>query len=1007
MMTTISKILLVSFTLFCIINANARESYTYTVAPEPWPENLGNHRAIIKILGDTEVAHLNLEWRRHDRSAEQRRFIIKKADGKDSIPNIFRLNVNNERCELLFGPVTEGTYYFYYLPYEPQSLGGYYTKGYLPRESEAVKEWLEKNAIGNKTPGNFTKASCVEIQSRTAFDSFYPMEVIATDAEKKKLQELNKENFMLFPEDRKNPIRMLDNIPQRWINLPFANGFTGEASQNEYYTFQVGLWALQSIEDVKVEFGPLKGNNYTLPPSALTCFNTEGVDPSGKPFIKDLNVAATLVQPLWIGVDLPEDIPVGQYSGKLTIVTKYFGKKDLPVTINVNNSTLSDRGDSEMWRHSRLRWLNSTAGIDDNNVSPYSPVNVLANGGVDLTGKEVHFTPDGLPSSIKVYGEEVLAAPISFSIHTGSGRINFTKPKVKQLKLASGVLSKLFEQKSKQIKLRTYSDIEFDGWMKYTFEIEALEDLDLSDVNLVIPYRNDISKYIMGMGLPGTETPANRESKWEGPYTSFLAIESPSGLRFDNGEDLNYGPYDSFWLGSPKGGLHCELRGASYTGPQLNLFKPGPPISWGNSGKGGFKIRTEEKQQNAIAYSGERKLKKGQKLVFECAFIITPVKKLETHNHFSQRYYHNSGNPNPTEKDLELGVKVINLHHANKYNPYINYPFIAVEEMKDFVDKWHSKDMKVKIYNSVTGISNYATEIWALRSLGTEIIKEGDSEGFIWLREHFLDNYSTIWYQPLENGDIDASVFISSQSSRWYNYYIEGLRYLVKNIGIDGIYLDGAAYDRDMLKRIRKVVSQDRPDFLMDLHSHRWADAGSALQYADFYPYVNKLWFGEMFMYNEMPPANWLVETSGIPFGLMGDMLEGGGNIWRGMLYGMSERLGWSANRPEIWKLWDNFGIGDSKIVGYWDENSVVTTSNKDVLATAYLKDKKMLVSIASWAEQTVLVDLDIDFKRIGLDPTKVTITAPKIKNIQPEKKFKIGDQISVDPLKGWLLVIE
>jgi len=41
---------------------------------------------------------------------------------------------------------------------------------------------------------------------------------------------------------------------------------------------------------------------------------------------------------------------------------------------------------------------------------------------------------------------------------------------------------------------------------------------------------------------------------------------------------------------------------------------------------------------------------------------------------------------------------------------------------------------------------------------------------------------------------------------------------------------------------------------------------------------VNRLWFGEGFKYDAMSPEQWLVECSGIPFGLMGDMLEGGGN---------------------------------------------------------------------------------------------------------------------------------
>nr|WP_202899853.1 glycoside hydrolase domain-containing protein [Segatella baroniae] len=66
-----------------------------------------------------------------------------------------------------------------------------------------------------------------------------------------------------------------------------------------------------------------------------------------------------------------------------------------------------------------------------------------------------------------------------------------------------------------------------------------------------------------------------------------------------------------------------------------------------------------------------------------------------------------------------------------------------------------------------------------------------------------------------------------------------------------------------------------------------------------------------------MTPANWLVESSGIPFGLMGDMLYRGGNRWLGMQYGMAVRYPWFMEgvdcdpRP-IWKIWDEFGIEHS-----------------------------------------------------------------------------------------------
>ena len=106
--------------------------------------------------------------------------------------------------------------------------------------------------------------------------------------------------------------------------------------------------------------------------------------------------------------------------------------------------------------------------------------------------------------------------------------------------------------------------------------------------------------------------------------------------------------------------------------------------------------------------------------------------------------------------------------------------------------------------------------------------------------------------------------------------------------------------------------------------------------YMEHFPYVNRLWFGEYFDYENNSPDFFLTEVSGIPFGLMGEMLEKGGNPWRGMIYGMTNRMPWSDNadpRP-IWKVWDDFGMQGTKMFGYWSPNCPVKTDNPDVLAT-------------------------------------------------------------------------
>jgi hypothetical protein len=176
----------------------------------------------------------------------------------------------------------------------------------------------------------------------------------------------------------------------------------------------------------------------------------------------------------------------------------------------------------------------------------------------------------------------------------------------------------------------------------------------------------------------------------------------------------------------------------------------------------------------------------------------------------------------------------------------------------------------------------------------------------------------------------------------------------------------------------------------------------------EHFPYLNRLWFGEYFDYEHNTPDFFLTEVSGIPFGLMGEMLQGGGNPWRGMIYGMTNRMPWSDNadpRP-IWKVWDSFGMKGTKMIGYWVENKPVKTDNAYVLATVYKKQKKALVALASWADADTNVKLLVNWKALGINRKKAVIIAPAMKNFQPARVFKSSDEIPVEKGKGWLLEI-
>ncbi len=960
-----------------------RDSQMYTMSHKPWPESLGNHRVVLHVEGNKEVVHIVIPWRRHDPDPQDRMLLLICAESYDTVPNIHRIRVDRESCDIFAGPVIAGTYYLYYLPFHVQEGYGFYNKDYLPREGKPDQEWLEQ-----LHPDAAPPVTLKRFEARTALDNFFPMEVIPLESEKAAFLEDHPGPFMLFTEDRLYPVRMRDEIPLKWVQEPKLNQFKGIAQRNEYYVFQVALFAARSdVEDLQVSFTGLNGpGEASIEAERLTCFNTEGVDTYGNSFVKEIRVGEGHVQALWMGVDIPEHISPGTYKGKILIGPTEGEKQVVTLEIKVKRGVLVDRGDAEPWRHSRLRWLNSTAGLDVQPVAPYSALNQPENAVLEVSGKKITAGEAVLPRSIIIGETEVLNRSILFAVQGDHNVEHFSDPEYRNIVSSKGKLTGEWTCQSEHFRLIGEGAAESDGYLRYRFLLKAMEDISVQDIRLEIPFRSEIAEYIMGMGLPGTAMPQQHQAPWEGPE-------------------------DSFWIGNTRGGLWVELRGSTYHGPLLNLYHPAPPESWNNYGKGGFSIDNGESEVLVTVFSGERELEKGDELEYEFALLMTPVKTLNPASQFRDRYFHNAAKPDPGPEDLEAGVRIVNLHHANHFNPYINYTFKAVERMKSFVERNHEKGLKVKIYYTIRELTNHVTEIWALRSLGGEIFDDGPGGGYPWLREHLVSGYRPQWYQHSDDTTVDASILTAPGDSRWINYYIEGLGWLVRNVDIDGLYLDDVTFDRHIMKRMRKVMESEKPGCIIDLHSNTGFSKGPATQYAEYFPYVDKLWFGESFMYNEMSYENWLVEVSGIPFGLMGDMLHGGGNPWLGMVFGMTTRLPWSTegilcNPVSIWKIWDEFGIEQSRMSGPWDLYPAVGTDHPDVKATAYIKENSVLISVGNFSDDPHEVRLQINWEQIGIDPDGTVLTAPEIEDFQESQQFEVTDPILVQPRKGYLLYL-
>jgi hypothetical protein len=59
---------------------------------------------------------------------------------------------------------------------------------------------------------------------------------------------------------------------------------------------------------------------------------------------------------------------------------------------------------------------------------------------------------------------------------------------------------------------------------------------------------------------------------------------------------------------------------------------------------------------------------------------------------------------------------------------------------------------------------------------------------------------------------------------------------------------------------------------------------------------------------------------------------EGSANRWRGALYGMTNRAGWTGPDPNnnkgMWALWDSFDIVSASMYGYWNASAPVRVAD-------------------------------------------------------------------------------
>ena len=141
---------------------------------------------------------------------------------------------------------------------------------------------------------------------------------------------------------------------------------------------------------------------------------------------------------------------------------------------------------SELWRQSRLRWLDSTVGIDDQVTAPYTPLSVSGRT-VSCLGREVRVAPTGFPASIRSGNNEVLESPINLVVETAEGKTAWSGGQAEVRKSAPGAVTWEASNAGGKFQLHCHAKMEFDGHISFDVHVRANETANVNDIRLEFP----------------------------------------------------------------------------------------------------------------------------------------------------------------------------------------------------------------------------------------------------------------------------------------------------------------------------------------------------------------------------------------------------------------------------------------------------------------------------------------------------------------------------------------
>ena len=636
------------------------------------------------------------------------------------------------------------------------------------------------------------------------------------------------------------------------------------------------------------------------------------------------------------------------------------------------NISVSDKGkvilsSSQKVNVLDLSWESSKAGISDEVLPPWTPI-VMDGLKVNLWGRTYDFSNSFLPSSIQTAGKSILAAPIKLNLNIDGKDVALSavKPTIVSKSKSKIVLKSNATQDSVNISANVI--IEYDGMIRIDLNIDPKTEATINNMVLDIPIKKEFAEL----------------------YYSMFSDMRLCGVLGAATKAFPFWPY--IWVGTDDLGMNWFADSNEY---------------WNNKRpRSAIQIRNDDDQFTMRITFVDKPLAINKPITYTFGMQATPVKAFDKNFkkvHYMHHAYYGMEKPtvpgklSPLEKIKKMGVNVLVFHES--WADSQNYPETSRgAELKSLVEACHKLDMKILVYFGYE-ISDRCIEFAGVKD--EVLVKRTDQQFSNWV-------YSG--RGPTQSG------YMVCYNTPWADFLANGIKHIMDKYGIDGVYLDstvvpwscpnevhGCGYRdaegklhetwnifaaREIMKRIYTICVKNGG--IVNAHNQEM-DATPILGFCNSY------WDGEVYQdplgaakdvsdfLKIMPLEMCRVLFDGRKMGIPSELIVYPKGKWTfeaglamALLFDMPVRpfVNSSGKIPQIWKIWDDFGITDANctFLPYWKNQDYVKVSNEGAYSSLYFKPgNSALVVVSNLSNEDQDINVTLNFKKLGIKKPKVS----------------------------------